>query len=102
MPAGIRRPMMTFSFRPTSSSFLPRTAASVSTRVVFWNDAADRKLSVASDASVMPSSTQSAVAWLPLMFWTRVFSSSKTNLSTIWPGRNRDDELCVCVASGAR
>ena len=38
---------MTFSFRPTRSSFLPRTAASVRTRVVFWNEAAERKLSVA-------------------------------------------------------
>jgi hypothetical protein len=34
--------MITFSLRPTRLSRLPRTAASVSTRVVFWNEAAVR------------------------------------------------------------
>ena len=48
--------MMTFSLSPRSGSFLPAVAASASTRVVRWNEAADRKLSVASDASVIPSS----------------------------------------------
>src|SRR5439155_875633 len=37
---------MTFSLRPRSSSVLPEMAASVSTRVVSWNDAAEMKLSV--------------------------------------------------------
>ena len=64
VPAGMRRPMMTFSFKPMSWSFLPRTAASVRTRVVFWNDAAERNDSVASDASVMPRRIQVAVASL--------------------------------------
>ena len=48
---------MTFSFRPRNSSRLPMMAASVSTRVVSWNDAALMKLSVDSEALVMPSST---------------------------------------------
>jgi hypothetical protein len=42
----------------------PRTAASVSTRVVSWNDAAEMNDSVASDALVMPSSTGLSVAAL--------------------------------------
>ena len=62
VPAGISRPTMTFSFRPRSSSRLPMIAASVSTRVVSWNDAAEMKLSVDSDALVMPSSTSACVA----------------------------------------
>ena len=57
VPAGIRRPTMTFSLRPSSVSALPLTAASVSTRVVSWNDAAEMKERVCSDALVMPSST---------------------------------------------
>ena len=40
---------MTFSLRPRSSSRRPRTAASVRTRVVSWNDAAEMNDSVASD-----------------------------------------------------
>src|SRR5436853_543360 len=48
---------MTFSLRPRSSSVLPEIAASVSTRVVSWNEAAEMKLSVDSDALVMPSSS---------------------------------------------
>jgi hypothetical protein len=33
--------MITFSFRPSSPSERPSIAASVNTRVVSWNDAAD-------------------------------------------------------------
>ena len=47
---------MTFSFRPRSSSRLPMIAASVSTRVVSWNEAAEMNESVDSEAFVMPSS----------------------------------------------
>src|SRR6516225_1309507 len=36
VPAGIRRPMMTFSLRPRRWSTLPFMAASVSTRLVSW------------------------------------------------------------------
>jgi hypothetical protein len=46
---------------------VPRTAASVSTRVVSWNEAAEMNDSVASEALVMPSSTGSySVAGLPV------------------------------------
>src|SRR5439155_579796 len=54
VPAGMSLPMMTFSFRPSSESDRAWIAASVSTRVVSWNDAADSHYSVASDAFVMP------------------------------------------------
>ena len=57
VPAGMSFPMMTFSLRPTSGSLLPWSAASVRTRVVSWNDAADSHDSVASDAFVMPISS---------------------------------------------
>ena len=57
--------MMTFSFRPTSGSILPLMAASVSTRVVSWKEAAERKLSVARDALVMPSRIRLAMAGRP-------------------------------------
>src|SRR3977135_2025775 len=43
VPAGISRPTMTFSLRPSSGSTLPLTAASVSTRVVSWNEAAQHR-----------------------------------------------------------
>src|SRR5437667_355171 len=43
-------PMITFSLRPFRSSILPSIAASVSTRVVSWNDAADSHESVAGHA----------------------------------------------------
>ena len=56
-PAGISLPMITFSFRPSRWSTLPLIAASVSTRVVSWKEAAARKLSVFSEALVTPSST---------------------------------------------
>jgi len=57
VPAGISLPMMTFSFSPRMKSERPWMAASVSTRVVSWNDAADSHESVASDALVMPMSS---------------------------------------------
>ena len=49
--------MMTFSFRPRRLSIFPLMVASVSTRVVSWNDAAEMKHSVESDALVIPSSS---------------------------------------------
>ena len=63
--AGMSLPMMTFSLRPRSSSTLPSRAASVSTLVVSWKEAADRKLSVASEALVMPRMISSQVAGSP-------------------------------------
>ena len=56
-PAGISLPMMMFSFSPNSWSDLPSMAASVSTRVVSWKEAADSQLSVASEALVIPISS---------------------------------------------
>src|SRR6187431_2370338 len=50
VPAGISLPMMTFSLRPTRLSLAPLMAASVSTRVVSWNEAAARNEDVFSDA----------------------------------------------------
>ena len=44
VPAGMSLPMMTFSLSPIRWSLAPLMAASVSTRVVSWKDAAARKL----------------------------------------------------------
>src|SRR5579863_7075559 len=52
VPAGMSFPMMMFSFRPKRWSDLPSMAASVSTRVVSWKEAADSHESVASQTSV--------------------------------------------------
>ena len=46
----------------------PRIAASVSTRVVSWNDAAEMNDCVVRLALVMPSSTGSACAGVPFRF----------------------------------
>ena len=54
--------MMTFSFKPRRKSTRPAIEASVSTLVVSWNEAAEMKLSVQSDAFVIPKSNGSAVA----------------------------------------
>ena len=54
MPAGISLPMMMFSLRPIMPSERPSMAASVSTRVVSWKEAAESHESVASEALVMP------------------------------------------------
>ncbi|MNV28327.1 hypothetical protein D3C71_1195150 [compost metagenome] len=59
VPAGMRRPTMTFSLRPCSVSVLPAIAASVRTLVVSWKDAAEMKDGVCSEALVMPSRTGS-------------------------------------------
>ncbi len=85
--AGISLPMITFSFRPASLSVLPSSAASVSTLVVSWNEAADRKESVASEAFVMPRmiSATSACSFLP--FLSCLFTSAISWRSTNAPGR---------------
>ena len=54
VPAGIRWPQMTFSFMPSSESDLPLMAASLSTLVVSWKEAADMKLEVCRAARVIP------------------------------------------------
>ena len=80
--------MMMFSLRPSSSSRAPRIAASVRTRVVSWNDAAEMNDCVVRLALVMPSSSGSDVAGVCFFFLARSFSSRKTCLSTCSPSRN--------------
>ena len=46
VPQGTSLPTITFSLRPCKLSTFPDTAASVRTLVVYWNDAAETKLSV--------------------------------------------------------
>jgi hypothetical protein len=57
--------MITFSFKPLNLSSLPSHAASVSTLVVSWKEAADSQLSVLNDALVIPRSNGSADAGVP-------------------------------------
>ena len=65
-------------------------AASVSTRVVSWKEAADSHESVASDALVMPiSSGRPSAGFLPSSTSSRLVSA-KTFGSTRSPGRNSD------------
>ena len=79
--AGISLPMITFSLRPSRRSTLPSIAASVSTFVVSWKEAAERKDSVASDAFVIPRISGSYVACSSFFaFLTRTFSRSSTTL----------------------
>ena len=85
VPAGISRPTMTFSLSPSSVSALPLTAASVSTRVVSWNDAAEMNERVCSEALVMPSSTGCAVAGFLPSATNRALASSNSVLSTCSP-----------------
>ena len=57
VPAGIKRPIITFSFNPCNLSTFPFIAASVNTLAVSWNDAADKKESVSKATLVIPSKT---------------------------------------------
>ena len=59
----------------------PLIAASVNTRVVSWNEAAEIKLSVVNAAFVIPRRTGFPSAGLPSFFKTRSFSSSNTKLA---------------------
>ena len=70
--------MMMFSFKPSRSSFAPRIAASVSTRVVSWNEAAEMNDCVVRLAFVMPSSSGSEVAGLSSPCFERSFVSRNT------------------------
>ncbi len=74
--------MITFSFRPSSRSILPSIAASVSTFVVSWNDAAERNDSVASEAFVIPRISGSKVASSFFAFRASSFARASTALST--------------------
>ena len=60
VPAGIKRPIITFSFNPFNQSFFPSIAASVKTRVVSWKLAAEIKLSLFKEAFVKPNNNGSS------------------------------------------
>ena len=76
VPAGISLPMMMFSLRPSRQSLRDSMAASVSTRVVSWNEAAESHESVASDALVMPmSSGRPSAGCLPSCTSARLVSA---------------------------
>ena len=87
VPAGISLPMITFSLSPTSESLLAEIAASVSTRVVSWKEAADSHDSVASEALVIPISTGRPEAGSPPSATTRRFSDSKIAALDQRPGQ---------------
>ena len=80
--------MITFSLRPRSRSTPPLIALLMSTRFVFWNDAADIQLFVLSDVSVIPKTIVSAFATSPPLAFVRSFSSMSSIFSTISPGEN--------------
>ena len=73
---------------------MPSRAASVSTLVVSWKEAAERKDSVASEALVIPRITGSARAgvfvFLPLNF---SLIASKVSRSSSWPGSSSVEPL---------
>ena len=89
VPAGIRWPQITFSFSFSSGSLLPSMAASFSTLVVSWNDAADMKLLVCSAARVIPCRIWFEVAGMTsrtsTSFWSLRLSTefSSRNLRTV-------------------
>ena len=87
VPAGIRRPTITFSFNPSSVSTLPLIAASVSTRVVSWNEAAEINEFVWRDALVIPSKILSPVAIFLFSFYNFSFMLDNFILSTISPNK---------------
>ena len=66
--------MMMFSLRPRGSSLAPRMDASVRTRVVSWNEAAEMNDCVVSDAFVMPRRSGSAVEGVSLCFFALSFA----------------------------
>ena len=74
--------MMTFSLSPSRRSVFPSIAASVSTFVVSWNEAAERNDSVASEALVIPRISGSNVAASPFfVLVAAAFALSTTTLS---------------------
>ena len=87
VPAGIRRPTITFSLRPMRSSTRPDTAASVSTLVVSWNDAAEMKERVWRLALVMPWRTGSPPAARTPSLSAFTLMSSNSSRSTCSPTR---------------
>ena len=97
VPAGMSLPIITFSLRPSSGSTLPLIAASVSTRVVSWKEAADRKESVAKDALVIPRRIGWPSAGCKPRSSISLFCSSNSPISTYSPG-----SIVVSPASSIR
>ncbi len=89
--------MMTFSLRPSSGSLFASIAASVSTRVVSWKDAADSHDSVANEAFVMPISSARAEAGCPPSVTTLRLVDSNSPRSTSWPVRKSVSPLSMMV-----
>ena len=79
--------MITFSFRPLRRSILPSSAASVSTFVVSWKEAAERNESVFSEAFVMPRMMSSNCAASPLLRMISLLIFANSKRSTNCPGR---------------
>src|SRR5213079_419750 len=79
--------MMTFSLKPRRRSTLPSVAASVKTRVVSWNEAAEMKLSVSSEVFVMPSRT--GVASAGLFYHLGILSFEIETIDLIAPEERR-------------
>ena len=100
----VRRPTMTFSFRPRSSSRLPMMAASVSTRVVSWKEAAEMKESVDSEALVIPSSTllkggELALGEQPLSLVSSTASARPARLALMRSSPGLDDHAAQHLAN---
>ena len=85
VPAGIRRPTKTFSFSPLRWSTLPLIAASVSTLVVSWKEAADINELVWREALVIPNNILSPTAGFLFSFFKISFWPSYSILSIISP-----------------
>ena len=79
--------MITFSLSPLRRSILPSSAASVSTFVVSWKEAAERNESVFSEALVMPRMMSSNSAASPPSLATFSAARANSKRSTNWPGR---------------
>ena len=79
--------MITFSFRPFRRSILPSSAASVSTFVVSWKEAAERNESVFSEAFVMPRMMSSNAAASPPLAMMSSLILANSKRSTNCPGR---------------
>ena len=92
------RPTTTFSFKPRRWSRLPVTAASVSTRVVSWNDAAEMNDSVAKAALVMPFNTRSYVTSSLSSACNRSFSASTVVYSTSSPAMKSEPPGATTLA----
>ena len=85
VPAGIRRPIITFSFRPRSLSICPFEAALIKTFVVYWKDADESQDEVVRATSEIPSIMLEPFASTPPTSFTLIFSNLKSPFSTTSP-----------------